>query len=141
MSKMKEVAALLGVEIGEEFGATGKDNTYKITDSGVSYKARGGEWLETFGCTLYELLIGKRKIVKKPWKPKNGEEFFVCLEKGVVADRWADCTADLMVYAAGNVFRTREEAEAHSKEILERLQKIYDEGKPLIGADEWRDKV
>lgn len=138
MSKMKEVAALLGVEIGEEFKTTGIDNYCRITDSRFEIITVWSEWIEAPANILYELLKEKREIIKKPWKPKNGEEFFVCLEKGVVADRWADCTNDLMVYAAGNVFRTREEAEANRKEVLARLKKIYDEGKPLIG--EWRDK-
>ena len=43
---------------------------------------------------------------------------------------------DLAYYAIGNCFRTGEEAEAHKEEVLARLKKIYDEGKPLMGADE-----
>ena len=81
----------------------------------------------------------ERWYEKKQWKPKKGEEFFVCFYDDVITGVWSDCTADLMTYAAGNVFRTRNEAEEHKEEILARLEKIYDEGKPLIG--EWRDKV
>lgn len=134
MSKMKELAALLGVEIGEEFRITNYSFIYRITGQQVESRPRGSkDWYDTDGEAIYSVLTGKSEIIKEPWKPKDGEEFFVCMRGYYVhQERWTKCAADLMAYAVGNCFRTQEEAQSHSKEVLERLEKIYDDGKPLM---------
>ena len=58
-SKMKEVAQLLGVEIGEEFKIKGYDGTFKFTNDGL---------FDCYSCnislTLHLLLNGKLEIEK-----------------------------------------------------------------------------
>ena len=133
MTKMKEFAALLGVEIGEEFQLADNDGVYapvyRITEREVEYfNELINKWI------TYDLginFVSDKRVTKKPWKPKKSETFFVCKGNNVFAEKWADCTADLMTFAVGNCFRTFEEAEAHRKEVIERLKKIYDDGKPL----------
>lgn len=142
MSKMKAVAALLGVEIGEEFEINDgyRGSRFRITDEKMEIKSdtdKGLRWIEVTGDSLYELLTGQRKIIKKPWKPKKGEQYWCATTYcGAPQCEWQDRMSDLAYYAIGNCFRTEEEAEAHKEETLARLKKIYDEGKPLIGADE-----
>lgn len=61
--KMKEVAKLLGVELGEEFRVNESNNIYKLSDSGLiyyddnQYKWRHSDRLE-------QLLLGYYKISK-----------------------------------------------------------------------------
>ena len=133
MSKMKEVANILNVEIGEEFRATGINEDFRITDSRFERLTICNEWVEAPSDILYGLLTGKLEVIKIPWKPKAREKFFTCVRGYYVNQEWwTNCASDLMAYAVGNCFRTQEEAEAHCKKVLDRLQRIYDEGKPLI---------
>ena len=57
-SKMKEVAQLLGVELGEEFKIKGSDHTYKFTNCGL-YNNGFRSYAE-----LYCLLNGEYEIEK-----------------------------------------------------------------------------
>lgn len=139
MSKMKEVAKILGVEIGEEFSVTKSGYTYRLTESGMETISMGGislggKRIETSGYMLCELLAGRKTIIKKPWRPKYGEQYWCATTYcGASFCEWQDRMSDLAYYAVGNCFRTKEEAEAHEEEVLARLEKIYDDGKPLIG--------
>lgn len=68
-SKMKEVAQLLGVELGEEFKIKGLDKTYRFKNEGLfdcySYEKKQA---------LYHLLIGKYEI-EKPILDKKEKEY------------------------------------------------------------------
>lgn len=63
-NKMSEVAKLLGVELGEEFGLKNSNFRYKLTRYGL-YKRYHlvQEWSNS--CMLDDLLLGKCEIVKK----------------------------------------------------------------------------
>ena len=136
VSKMKEAATILGVEIWEEFKVTGIDNYYRITDSRFeAISLLSGEWVEAPASVLYELLTGNREIIRKPWKPKDGEQYWCATYCGVLPNEWQGGMMDLAYYAVGNCFRTEEEVDTHKAEILARLEKIYEDGKPLIGAE------
>ena len=58
-SKMKEVAQLLGVELGEKFKIKGYDRTFRFTNDGLfDYKSKEMKFI------LYKLLKGEREIEK-----------------------------------------------------------------------------
>lgn len=120
---MPEVAALLGVEIGEEFdvavacGAVDY-SPYKFTKEGVT-DCDG----DTQEYPLWKLLTGEWKIIKKPWKPKDGDIFYYASPNGVIQSaRYYDSNSFhyAMLYT-GNCFRTEQEAEANREAITEKF--------------------
>lgn len=66
MNYMKQVAQLLGVEIGEEFKIEGRsgNHIYKLTEENIEYLSCG-QWF-LISNTLIKLLNGKYKVVKIP---------------------------------------------------------------------------
>ena len=129
-------AEMLGLEIGQKFVLTKPDGkrkdlyTYEITEEGIFYKSRiSCEWLRDEMGLVEELLNGCIKAVPKPWKPKKGGTywFFSCSLKQKMSSKWGDGTYDLILWNAGNCFRTKEEAETKGKEIMEQIQKEYEE--------------
>ena len=79
MNYMKQVAEMLGVELGEEFELKDIDTgdvcngKYRLSERGLEYCDNyDGEW---FGSGLLNsLLIGNDEIVKLPYKPKVGDK-------------------------------------------------------------------
>ena len=65
-NKMKEVAQLLGVEIGEEFKIEGHSGNvkYRLTEEGLEYVS-WGNWF-SISSTLNCVLNGEYKVVKIP---------------------------------------------------------------------------
>lgn len=67
MNHMKQVAQLLGVELGEEFKIKSFENNFKFTDSGLLYYNEYSElntkWVKD-SYMLHGLLTGKNKIIK-----------------------------------------------------------------------------
>ena len=125
---MPEIAKLLGVEINEEFyikDATGKDDDlHRFTSETFEYYDQSmGEWCETL--RFVDLVCGLAEIVKKPFEPKRGEEFYkVCVGGGKLTtcvEMWADYLVDYALKYCGNCFRTQEDAEKHKYEIYEKL--------------------
>lgn len=139
MNYMKQIAQMLGVELGEEFYlksnlngkylSSGKNKTtFKLSDSGVKYKfirnTNNYEWCR-LDAILAEVLTGSLEIVKKPWKPKKDEKYYcVLLCKEIVYTRFfEDYEDDIMRYQLGNCFRTKEEI---TLEVLEETwQRCY----------------
>ena len=66
MNYMKQVAEMLGVEIGEEFKIEGHsgNNIYKLTEENIEYLSCG-HWF-SISSTLNKLLNGEYKVVKMP---------------------------------------------------------------------------
>lgn len=120
MSKnlIPRIAAMLGLQLGEEFKVKGYDElTYRFASDGLKLTYDNG--LEISGLTakvaLVALLTGKDEIVKLPWKPKLGEtywSFVLCGVKtwGVTNYVWSNTPSRMAVLKAGWVYRTREEA-------------------------------
>ena len=136
MNYYKQIAEMLGLELEQEFVLTDNDGnrenkyTYKFTEDGVLYKSPTfTNWsvnsLGAIGC----ILNGDVKAVPKPWKPKKGDEYWRCSSKcGFVSSTiWLDDVIDICGWKSGNCFRTKEEAETKGKEIMEQLQKEYEE--------------
>ena len=122
MNYMKQIAQMLGVELDEEFklelpsGAQLK--RLKFTETGFSkFNFNSKKW-ERDSDYLEVLLTGRAKIIKKPWKPKNGNKYYwVDARKNIetyqfdILDTW-----DLISDACGNCLRTKEEM---TRKVLE----------------------
>ena len=136
MSYWKEFAEILELELEQEFVLTDVDGsrkdifTYKITEDGIFYKSKiSNDWFKTE--LVDELLNGCIKAVPKPWKPKKGDIYSYYINStyfdGTNSCMWTDEGLDLLLWKVGNCFKTRDEAEDKGKEIMEQIQKEYDE--------------
>lgn len=125
---MKEVVKVLGLELEEEFEF--EDNNYigKFTEEGLLV-CTGTYWYTNF-FDLTDILTGKIKIKKKPWKPKYGENYYFIFwyENGSGLNLGVDYSSFVRSYhvdqlrvAIGNCFRTKEEAEAKKYEVFKKL--------------------
>lgn len=131
---MKEVAALLGVEIGKEFIIENADRkeTVVLAADGLHVVQPNNVVGPDHGKLLSKVLQGFYEIKKKPWEPKYKECYYCpCISaKGVNQTPWYGDTTDYLLKAFGMVYRTREEAEAHFAEDYEKLT-----GKKLTSAE------
>ena len=136
MNNWGKFAEMLGLELEQEFVLTDVDGkikdwyTYKITENGIFYKSKiSQDWIKDKPIVVEELLKGCIKAVAKQWKPKKGEKywFYLYATKKIIYKRWGDGTYDLLLWKAGNCFRTEKEASAKGKEIMEQIQKEYEE--------------
>lgn len=72
------------------------------------------------------------KIIKKPWKPKDGEKYwYVWFNEScdccVGASHWERNSTDFTRYVVKNCFKTQKEAVEHANEVLKTLS-----GEPLV---------
>lgn len=115
-----EIAKMLGVEIGEKFKIKEYgEKIYRFTNSGLQLIYDNGvrNLNTTTNMALSGLLSGDFEIVKLPWKPKEGEDYYTfiydCYHKWCVwQQRWSNHPFDLALLEKGWVYRSREEAEA-----------------------------
>lgn len=122
MSKnlIPEIARMLGVELGEEFAVKGRKGVaYKfiIDELIVSGSNNAEHGYISANMVLVSLVRGDAEIVKLPWKPKEGENYYTfiydCYHKWCVwQQRWSNHPFDLALLEKGWVYRSREEAEA-----------------------------
>ena len=123
---MTEVAKMLGVELDEEFTIPNNAVILKISaKDGLMYKFKGdGEW-ESGASDLQYLLIGEFEIIKLPWKPAVGMEYWHPDErfmiKLVAKKIWQNDLLDRFWYDNGICHRTRKEAEEHFAEDYKKL--------------------
>ena len=136
MNYYKQFAEMLGLELEQEFvlidvdGNRKNKNTYKFTEDGVVYKSPTfTNWSINSLGTIGSLLNGDVKAVPKPWKPKEGDRYcYYSASNGLVNyARWDDLWSELILWKVGNCFKTEEEAKTKGKEIMEQLQKEYEE--------------
>ena len=110
MNHMAEVAKMIGVELGEKFDVGPYNVTYVILDDGVHNVSSGLLCPDS----LNSLLSGKWIIKRKPWKPKDDEEYWLVNQCGnVISLNWIDNFLCITNYKIGNCYRTKEEAEAN----------------------------
>lgn len=104
---MAEVAKLLGVELGEEFEC----------DDGCSYVLTNNRLMSgthDVSETLINLLTGCLTVRRKPWKPKEGEQYWLVLPSGEITYLyWHPWKFSIVLYKIGNCYRTYEEAKAN----------------------------
>lgn len=107
MNYMKQVAKMLGVELNEKFIIQGFDSdSFVITQRGLCDDGGYSECSHTLSC----LLNGTHRLIKKPWKPNNGERYcYVGFKTINYSDIWRNYAVDLVRYKIGNCFKTKEE--------------------------------
>ena len=128
---MAEVAGLFGVELGEVFKVTDDDsgkyhNYYRFTEKkGIEVSEDNVKWEADTAevLVLKWLLIGVARIIKLPWKPQEGEKYYVPRIAIRPYDRhycyyWDNSGVDIKRYDMGIVCKTPEEAVALTKKML-----------------------
>lgn len=124
---------MLGLELGQEFIITDLDGkrkdtiTYEFTEDGLFSKANNLSVKVTLILDL--LLSGKYKAVPKPWKPKEGEEYWHYSEawNEGISCKWEGGFVDLLLWKVGYCFKTKNEADIKGKEIIKQIRKEYEE--------------
>ena len=129
MSKnyMPEVAKMLGVEIGEEFDILNKEGKkvtcgpYKITDNAIVDCDR-----DDIPNLFYGLLTGECTLQKRPWRLKDGGEYWYVSSNGKVYTTTLCATnaCELAMLNMGNCFPTEEMAESAVPEMLAKFEEI-----------------
>lgn len=120
---IQDVAKMLDVELGEEFNVSGCGQTlYKLTEDGLSCLVCD-KWEQQADFAFMSLIKGKYKIIKLPWEPKGGDEYYypACNFKDVFSTNWTYSVVDFAYKEAGFIFKTYEECEA----ALPELRKKY----------------
>lgn len=130
---MAKVAKLLGVELGESFkitSDTGGDyqKYYRLTENNwIEFSDDGVEWKMTTAAALLKyILMGDIRIVKLPWRPREGEKYYVPRIAIRPEDRhyyyyWSNSGVDIKRYDMGIVCKTKEEAAALTEKMLEAI--------------------
>lgn len=124
---IREVAQMLGVEIGEVFRITG--DTYgayqlyhRFTESnGIEISDNGITWERAKAVVLKRLLMGDARIVKLPWKPKIEERYYVPSVSGkklFISYTWNGDEVDEINLKKEVVCKTPEEATEMTKKML-----------------------
>ena len=131
---MAAVAKLLGVELGEEFIIENKDSkeTVVLAADGFHVIQPNNVVGPDHGKLLSKVLQGLYEVKKKPWEPKNCDDYYVLnVETGrIECYSWGATTFDLAVKSLGIIHRTKEEAKAHLHADYKRLT-----GKPLSSVE------
>ena len=138
---MAEVAGLFGVELGEVFKVTDDDsgkyhNYYRFTEKkGIEVSEDNVKWeADTAEVLVFKwLLIGVARIIKLPWKPQEGEKYYVPRIAIRPYDRhycyyWDNSGVDIKRYDMGIVYKTPEEAIALTKKMLAVAKEDRDNG-------------
>lgn len=113
-----EICKMLGLEIGEEFKVKGREYIFHFVNNGLIAYRTDGSVLPYENCLTHFLWLinGEEEIVKIPWKPKKGEDYYTFGGSDgswrVSQQHWTCHPFDLAVLAKGWVYRTREEAES-----------------------------
>ena len=119
---MADVAQMLGVELEEEFKLNGGETKYKFTENGLYFYAPDG-WWQCSNVLLPRILRGNVEIVKLPWRPKKGDEYYYPGEgfNNICRALWGNTVFGFAYKEAGLIFKTYEECEA----ALPALRKKY----------------
>lgn len=123
-SKWAEVAAIFGLHLEEEFDIEDDAfNPYRFTERGLL--DCGNEIQDGYAGLLIE---GSRKIIKRPFKPKEGGKYWYVGDIGnVFSTRNSHWMHDYLYISSGNCYRTCEEAEAHVEEWKEKYRKFFND--------------
>ena len=121
MSKnlIPQIAQMLGVEIGEDFKIKGYiEPIYRFDADGLkaSYSCLMQKRLTFANAMLSSLLAGEVEIVKLPWKPKKGENYYtfdIFRGKWIVvrSSWWTGAPCNYALLDKGWVYHTEAEAQ------------------------------
>lgn len=117
---MQDVAKMLGVELEEEFKIDSSDKIFKFYKNGLCFQC-GGAWLRADNI-LIDLIKGDSKIVKLPWQPKKGDEYYYpgAGFRNICSAGWGNSVLGLAYKEAGFIFKTYEECEASLATLREK---------------------
>ena len=117
---MPEIAKMLGVELGEIFKMTNYNSLYRFTERGLEFEGTAGWCLSE---RIEWLLTGRNKILKLPWRPKEGDRYYFPATDFQYScpETWDNHPIDFALKEAGMAFKTKEECEA----ALPELRKKY----------------
>lgn len=131
-----KIAQMLGVELGEEFKIKGYDGlTYRFDSDGLKLTHDSGIELAQISANVAfaDLVNGKDKIVKLPWKPSEGQTVYSFYARGissvleVIRFVWVgSVVSHQALVKAGWVYPTREEAEAALPKVAKELGVEYE---------------
>ena len=129
ISRMKEIANALGVEIGEEFMICDKSGEfeypYRFLPEGLFHGITEADWRPCIGC-IERLAVGDWWIVKQPFRPKDGEEYYyiytapdnrICIAK----DFWKGTMEECMLRESKLIYRTEKECKQNMVQDYERM--------------------
>ena len=120
-TKWAEVAKLFSLELGEEFDIEGKEvNPYRFTEKGL-YHRHG----KVGGTVLKDIISDTSLIIKKPFKPRGGQEYWFITPSGQNDSyNWRGTTLDCLNFKLGNCFRTIYEAEENKDRIMNEIYEV-----------------
>lgn len=131
MNKMKDVAALLGIQLNEEFKVEYKgyqDNKlFILKEDGLYARNKDHPAIQLIDQQwLTDMITGHMKIIHPPFKPKYGEKYWTITSdlNDIFADveTWTNHAQDYKNYALGLCFRTQEDAEYNKDKLLEIIE-------------------
>lgn len=124
-SKWAEVAAMFGLQLEEEFDLRGDAfNPYRFTERGLLDQENELRNL----CAIELIDGGYEKIIKRPFNPGKGENYwYIIADGGVYQTSNVHFTNDYYRITSGNCYRTREEAEAHVEEWKEKYKEFFND--------------
>lgn len=133
-----EIAYMLGVEIWEEFKIKGADTdyneyTYFFANSGlkVKFDKHPDVSPSTAFAAVPDLLNGDAEVIKLPWKPRKGDDYYTFSFGGlseewvVVKQQWDAHPYERALLDKGWVYRTQKEAEAALPKVASKLGVKY----------------
>lgn len=128
-----EIARMLGVEIGEKFKVKGEDElTYRFDSDVLKLTHDSGIELAQISAKVafVDLVNGKDEIVKLPWKPKYGEDYYsfvLMYGKWVVQELWwRGFPEEYALLSKGWVYKTHDEAKAALPNVAKELGVEYE---------------
>lgn len=124
---MAGVAKLLGLELREEFRIEKCQGLFRFTEDGLQRMIDSSTtWMLAEHFILGELLNGKETVIKFPWKPEVGEQYYVPYVDSTAMFAtwvWRDDELDLDRLRRKLVFSTPDEAAALAKKMLKLAEK------------------
>lgn len=138
MSKnlLPEIAKMLDVEMYEKFKIEGmsSDLVFRIGVDGLEmerfdYAEDDRIWVTLASCNFVDLLTGKAKIVKLPWRPKKGENYYTfgCVSEKweAIQQTWTNHPFDLALINKDWIYRTKAEAQAAMPAVAKEIGVDY----------------
>lgn len=130
-NKMADIAHMFGLELEEEFDLEYTDpvmghvdeNPHRLTRIGLK-NVQG----DCCGQRLIALLCGKLIIAKRPFRPKEGEWYwFITSNNGEAMQSMnGKFSIDYHRISSGNCYRTKEEAEEHAQEWIDKMRAFFE---------------
>lgn len=127
---MLEVCKKRGIKLGERFKVRsgnnfimGGETYYRLSENGLECYTTQGTWTSMNG--IEKILTGEVDIIKLPFTPHMGDEYYSVEIDKVIKYTWKANIRDFQNYAFGNCFETEEEAKDASQKVFSELEKIY----------------